>query len=377
MPKGKGKAEGRRRLKKAARALRVAGQKKVRDRRWGRAVEDEDLDAGGPRDHKMRRAVEDRPSSAAERLAEAGEHGTSADAPEALGRGIVVGVRRRACQVFLGGRQIECRIPTEMAVFQQTSLAVGDDVQVARRGSDAMVTGVAPRKSKLSRPDPRIPGVERVLAANVEVAVIVASVRDPAFNTRLIDRYLVAVQAGGAEPVLCVNKLDLVDAWPEDLAIYRDADVRIIGTSCRDGRGVQDLTQAIQAKLCVFVGHSGVGKSSLLNQIEPELKILTRPVRERDGRGRHVTTFSTLHQLANGCRVIDTPGVRGLGLWRMKREHLRLYFPEFEALPPCRFRDCSHTHEPDCAVRSAVEAGAVSVSRYESYARILATMPES
>lgn len=361
-------------LKRAARALRLSRQKRVRERRWDQAIEDEDHDAAGAREGKMRRPREDQPSSTVERLIEeSGPSGAAAEG-EPVGTGMVVGIRRRACQVLLGDEQMECLVPTELAVFQQTALAVGDRVDVIRRDDRLMVAGIGTRKTKLSRPDPHIPGVERIIAANVDLAVVVASAAQPSYNERVVDRCLVAVAAGEADAALCVNKIDLVDHAPEQVQGHRDAGVRVVLTSCVDGRGVADLSEVMRGKLCVMVGPSGVGKSSLLNVIDPGLSLLTKPVRERDGRGRHTTTFSELYQLKNGTRVIDTPGIRELGLYWLKAEDLAFYFPEFQRLPACRFRNCSHTHEPGCSVKAAVEGGDVAHARYESYVRIYDTL---
>jgi ribosome biogenesis GTPase len=373
----KGEGGGTRKdLKGFARAIRKAREKPVRQKRWAEAMQDEDADAGAPRDQKMRRPRENRASTIIRQVAEGGVAGGPDARGEPMGWGMVVGVRRRSCRVRLPDREVECLIPTEMAVFQQTALAVGDQVEVAQGDAKPIVVAVASRRSKLSRPDPTIPGVERVVVANVETVVIVASVVAPCFNPGLVDRYLVAVQAGGATSVLCVNKLDLA-AEPAEVAIYRDAGVRVIGASCVDRRGLDELVAAIRGRLCAFVGHSGVGKTSLLNALAPGLHLLTMPVRERDGRGRHATTFSALYELGEGIRVIDTPGVREIGLWRMAPEDVRFYFPEFNAFSPCHFRDCSHTHEPGCAVKAAVEGGRLPQARYDSYLRILDSLRDA
>ena len=356
------------RLKKAARAARYSRDSGARDKRWRLATHDEDLDAAETRDQKMRRSKEDLPSELVKRVAE-----TMADvdfsSPDTK-VGLVVGVRRRQARVLLDGDEIDCRIPTELAVFQRMTLGVGDQVAVVFEERGAAAVAVAPRKSKLSRPDPRIPGMERVVAANIDLALIVASAKQPAFNPRLVDRYLVAAQAGGAEALVCVNKLDLVDGLPEDARAYESAGVRVVGASCVDGRGIEDLTAAIQGKTCVIVGHSGVGKTTIVKAIDPGVEARTEPVRQSDGRGRHATTFSCLYVLSCGARVIDTPGVREFGLWRMSREDLSFYFREFEGLAACRFRNCTHTHEPGCAVKDAVERGDIARARYESYVRI-------
>ena len=366
------KGGSRKRYKKAARALRSAQADRTRETRWAEAIDDEDLDAAHTREERMSRSQEDLPSELVRDLADGADSGTVDPSTPGIKLARVIGARRRTCRALLDGREIECRIPTDLAMFQRMALAVGDLVAVELGSGGYVVSGVAPRKSKLSRPDPRIPGMERVVAANVDTVVIVASVAEPPFRAGVVDRYLIAIQAGGATALLCVNKIDLAEPPAEELAPYRSMDLAIIETSCVDGRGVDELTAAISRGMCVFVGHSGVGKTSLLNSIEPGIGALTRPVRERDGRGRHTTSLSCLHALSCGAQVIDTPGIREFGLWRMTREDLTFYFAEFRDQPPCRFRDCGHTHEPGCSIKAAVESGEIASARYEGYLRILA-----
>ena len=370
-----GKKGGKRgRLGRAAKSLRKARSGKPRSREWAGALDNEDLDAAHTREERMRRSREDMPSEIVRDLAEGSEAGTFDIGDPEVKAARVVGVRRRSCRALLEGEEIELRIPTDIAMFQRMVLAVGDWVAVGEGDSGYVVAGVAARASKLSRPDPHIHGMERVVAANIDAVVIVASVVQPEFSPGAVDRYLIAAQAGAAEPMLCVNKTDAAEPPAELVDLYRDMAMPVFLTSCADGRGVDAVSEAIRGKTCVFVGHSGVGKSSLLNQLDPTLNARVGVVREADGRGRHTTTFCCLYRLACGAEVIDTPGVREIGLWRMSPEDLPFYFPEFHDLPPCRFRDCAHTHEPGCAVKDAVETGAVARPRYESYVRILGSL---
>jgi ribosome biogenesis GTPase len=226
------------------------------------------------------------------------------------------------------------------------------------------------RRTKLSRPAVGHTR-EKVIAANIGLVVIVASVAKPAFSPDLIDRYLIAAQAGGAEPVLCLNKTDLVEKEPPLLAFYRDLGIRVIRTSCATGEGISTLREVLAQELSVLAGHSGVGKSSLVNVLEPALNIETQEISESTRKGRHTTSTSRLYVLGSGARIIDTPGIRQLGLWGISPEEVDYYFHELaEAAPRCRFRDCTHVHEPGCAIKSAVDSGAISRARYESYVRI-------
>jgi len=295
---------------------------------------------------------------------------------------LVVAVAAGRCSVLCDGERVECLLRSELARGQQTDLAVGDQVRFTQSGAEGVVEEVLPRRTTLSRPDPFYRHIERVIAANIDAAVIVVSVVAPPFDPRLLDRYLIAIQRGGAEPMVCVNKIDLLQS-AEDRATeiaklrpYRDLGVKIILCSANDGQGVEALLTALSGKLCVFVGHSGVGKSSLLNALKPELNLATNTLRVGDGKGRHTTTGSQLYELAKQIRVIDTPGVREFGLWKLTLEEARWYFAEFADLAPgCRFSDCSHLHEPACAIKRAVDRGRISSARYDSYRRIASNLP--
>ena len=212
----------------------------------------------------------------------------------------------------------------------------------------------------------------------MDIVVNVVSLKTPPLHPGLIDRYLIAIGKSGAEPLVCVNKVDL-QASPEDLEPmrpYQDVGIPVIFCSAATGTGLVELSEALAGKLCVFAGHSGVGKSSLLNALDPQLEIATGSVSSANTKGRHTTTSSALYRLPNGATVIDTPGIREFGLWDVTKDDLRNYYQEF-AGHPCAFSDCTHTHEPDCGVKQAVAAGEIPKPRYESYARIRASLETS
>jgi ribosome biogenesis GTPase len=318
---------------------------------------------------------------------------TRSDAPEPeLTQGLVVGLTRRRATVLVEGADepILCRLSAEMAGRQQSAIAVGDRVSITELdlpGEEEQheVVNVLPRSSKLARPDAHDTRQERVVAANVDVVVIVVSVASPPLHPRLIDRYLVAVEWGECDAIIAVNKVDLLPPDELEEALrkldpYREAGIPIAVCAAAPGDDsssrVDELRTLLAGKTCAFVGHSGVGKSSLANALDAKLGIETGAVRGLDQRGRHTTTASEMHFIENPdgseIRVIDTPGVRFFGLAEMSPEELRWLFPEFEAyVHSCKFTDCSHEHEPGCAVKEAVDNGGLSAARYDTYLRLL------
>ncbi|MGH9659548.1 MAG: ribosome small subunit-dependent GTPase A [Bryobacteraceae bacterium] len=276
-------------------------------------------------------------------------------------RGVVAAIFGPTCLIWSGEEDVTCRpLP---------GLAVGDRV-VFSRAREAVVE-VEPRTSKLSRPDPGNPRRERIIAANVDVLVIVTTLRSPEFRPGLVDRYLVAASSGGARPVICVNKVDLLESPAElrQLDAYRGLGVPVVPCSAATGAGLELLLEYLRGSQCVLAGHSGVGKSSLLNALVPGLELAVSAISEAHGKGRHTTSAASLHRLENGAIVIDTPGVREFGLWNAGLDEVRRGFPEFDALA-CRFRGCSHIEEPGCEVRRATEEGRIDGRRYDAYRRL-------
>ena len=255
-------------------------------------------------------------------------------------------------------------------------LAPGDRVVAEKRGDEWFIKAVAPRHSYLSRPAIMKARVQ-TLAANVDQLVIVSATRQPAFRPGLVDRFLIVAEKGGVRPILCVNKTDLVKRIPEDVEIYRDLGIPVFETCCLTGEGIEELRGGLTDSVSVLAGHSGVGKSSLIHALDPDRHIATQEVSEATEKGRHTTTASRLYTLRDGVRIIDTPGIRELGLWDITPESLDFYFPEIgEAAHGCRFRDCTHTNEPDCAVQAAVEAGTIPSQRFQSFLRIRESMTD-
>jgi ribosome biogenesis GTPase / thiamine phosphate phosphatase len=280
--------------------------------------------------------------------------------------GQVIGIGPTGCRVLLNEEAVACK--------PKAGLAVGDFVDLDDLGN---IRTIHPRRTTLSRPDPTNPHLERVIAANIDAVLMVVTIRSPDFRPGLIDRYLIAIEKGRAVPILCVNKIDLVPSPDEFSALnpYRNLGIPIIYLSTRTAEGLAELRAALAGKLAVFVGHSGVGKSSLTNALKPEARAVTSHISQYYQKGRHITTGSTMYQLADGLRLIDTPGVREFGLWQLSPGELAGHFHDFDdASRLCQFADCTHTHEPICGVRDAVDEGTVATQRYETYLRIRETI---
>src|SRR5579872_2437287 len=223
---------------------------------------------------------------------------------------IVIAVSSARCRLFLDGREVDCVVPSEIARRQRSALAVGDRV-VAEPADGALyrLVEIEPRRTVLSRPDPMNPRIERLIAANIDLAINVVSIKAPPLRPRLIDRFLIAIQRGGAQAAICVNKIDLADkgdAALEPLRVYEDL-VPVVACSTKTGEGLDRLRALIESKTCAFVGHSGVGKSSLLNALDARLKLATGGLQKKRSTGRHTTTAATLFDLGDNTYVIDTP----------------------------------------------------------------------
>lgn len=278
--------------------------------------------------------------------------------------------------VYAGGVQYRCHLrkKVKFATDQTTPVAVGDDAVITViNDAEGVIEEVRPRRTVLSRPAIGRETSEHVLAANIDSLVIVASVAEPALRPGLIDRFLIAAEAGHLTPAIVINKTDLeaTSETEEVIAVYRGLGYELFVTSTISGMGVDDLRRFLKDHRSLFCGHSGVGKSSLLNQLLPGISLRTSNVSAVTGKGRHTTSSMELFHLPDGGFVIDTPGLKVLGLWRVDRESLASYYPEMEAYRDrCRFTGCRHLAEPDCAVKQAVEAGHITRLRYDNYCHI-------
>ena len=265
--------------------------------------------------------------------------------------------------------------------WQETSLAaVGDWVTISlQEDGTGMIEAVAPRKSVLSRTRPSARNRslasdrEQVLVANLDQVVFVFSTKKPHPSLRKLDRFLVVAEMNELTAVICVNKTDLtgLEKARQMFHLYEEIGYRVIYTSVPENRGIDELRDCLRDKITVFAGSSGVGKSSLLNAIQPGLGLKVNEVSQASGKGLHTTRYAEMFPLNFGGYVADTPGIRGLALFDLEPTELDAYFREIAPyVPACRFSDCSHRHEPGCTVRAAVEQGKISRQRYESYLRL-------
>ncbi|MEZ4700319.1 MAG: ribosome small subunit-dependent GTPase A [Rhodothermales bacterium] len=258
-------------------------------------------------------------------------------------------------------------------------LAVGDRVTLQMNPDQTgSISAIHPRRNRLSRRAAgRRVGIEHVLAANIDAAWVIQAVRMPAPNPGFVDRFLVMAEYHHLPAGIVLNKIDLLRPEDEEAvdafeAIYTDIGYPVLRTSAVSGVGMETLREALAGKTNVLTGPSGAGKSTLLNALAPELALATGAVSERTNKGRHTTTFPSLHPLPEGGYVVDTPGIREYGLYDVEAGELSHYFVEFRPyLDECHFPNCTHDHEPACAVRDAVDAGEIHPSRYRSYLNML------
>jgi ribosome biogenesis GTPase len=261
-----------------------------------------------------------------------------------------------------------------------TLVAIGDIVRYQDMGEDGgVITHIFERDSFLLRTSIRDAEYAQVLVANVDQVIIAVAATDELLRPGLIDRYLIAAAMGGLDAHICINKIDLPDEEDREFveeiaAMYRDLDYTVVLSSCVTGEGIDELHALLHEKLSVLSGHSGVGKTSLLNILIPALDEKTAELSDQSQRGMHTTTQSTLYELPEGGFIADTPGIREFGLFQFDPDDLHTYFPEFvQHADDCRFPSCTHTHEPGCAVKDAVESEKIHPLRYRSYLQILET----
>jgi len=303
--------------------------------------------------------------------------------------GTVVENRGALFEVMVDGRVVRCLLRGRLKNVKKghrrqaaTPVAAGDRVKIALlEPGRGVIEEILPRESDLSRMAAGNVPLRQTLVANVDQAVIVFAAAEPRADLFLLDRFLVQVMAGGMEPLVCINKTDLVDGEPPRLeaggqvharfAVYRKCGFRVLFASAERGDGVPELKEALTDRRSVLCGPSGVGKSSLLNAIAPGLNLRVGDMGDVTHKGRHTTTSITLLEMPFGGWVADTAGLRQMGFWEVSAEQVSAAFPDIAPyIGRCRFSNCSHGGEGGCAIREAVQAGEVEGRRVRSWSQI-------
>lgn len=276
------------------------------------------------------------------------------------------------------GQMVECRVKGNFrlkGIRTTNPVAVGDGVTVREDGE--WITAIDPRRNYIIRKASNLSKQSHILAANIDVALLVVTVARPETSTTFIDRFLASAEAYSVPVVIVFNKTD--DLSPEEretvdylTLLYTHIGYDVLHISATQGSGIETLKTRMAGKVTLLAGHSGVGKSTLINRLIPGLNVRTAEISEAHGTGMHTTTFSALYDLPEGGSVIDIPGIKGFGTFDMEPEEIAHYFREiFDIGRQCRFDNCTHTHEPGCAVLQAIEAHQIAPSRYQSYLSML------
>lgn len=269
-------------------------------------------------------------------------------------------------------------------------IAVGDQVVIdsdtERRDNESdisfIITEIAKRKNYITRTSPANKHQHHIIASNLDQSLLFATLKDPKTSQGFIDRFLITCEAYHIPAIIVFNKSDLYrkkeeEKFAEVKSIYEAIGYRVMSMSIEKGTGVEEVKTLLKDKVTLLSGHSGVGKSTFINAVFPQLNLKTKDVSGWSGKGMHTTTFAEMFDLPDGGKIIDTPGIRELGLVDISKEELSHYFPEMRAiLNDCRFNNCMHLNEPGCAVKLAVEEGTVHIDRYISYCNILESINE-
>ena len=301
--------------------------------------------------------------------------GRNSSGEERRGAGKVLTATRKTYSVAVERQVIQCTMRGKLAVDDgYDTVRVGDNVKVTwQEDGPGVIEEILPRTSKLSRSIESRAYQEHIIAVNISQLLIIMSTRRPRFKSGLLDRYLVIAEKNQLHPLICINKVDLAPSkqFRHFQEYYEKLNYPVLFTSAVSGEGITDLAEALSEGVTALVGFSGVGKSTLINAIEPGLDIRVGDVSERTLKGQHTTTSAEMFPLSSGGFVVDTPGIRELGFWGIYKKDLQHYFIELKHYAPrCQFADCTHIHEPGCAVKMAVQAGDILAERYENYVNI-------
>ena len=279
---------------------------------------------------------------------------------------------------------LECRIKGKFRIkgIKSTNpIAVGDvvdyDLDTSVDVTIGVITNIHNRKNYIVRKSVNLSKQTHIIASNIDVVFLLVTINNPVTTTSFIDRFLVTAEAYGIEAVLVFNKIDTFDEAVLDEQLYLQYVYSNIGYKClrvsaQEKKGLEELKAMMIGKVSMFSGHSGVGKSTLVNALEPTLNLKTKQISDSHGQGQHTTTFAEMFDLSFDARIIDTPGIRGFGVVDMEKQEIGDYFPEFFALKEqCKFNNCLHKEEPHCAVKEALDKDEIAWSRYKSYIQIL------
>ena len=282
------------------------------------------------------------------------------------------------------GDFMECRIKGKFrmkGIKSTNPIAVGDIVDYDLDENSDVVTGtitnIHDRKNYIVRKSVNLSHQMHIIASNLDYVFLLITINNPPTTTNFIDRFLVTAEAYGIETILVFNKIDTYDEAMLDEQLFMQYIYQQIGYKClrvssTEGKGIEELKNIMIGKVTMFSGHSGVGKSTLVNAMEPSLHLKTKTISEQSKQGQHTTTFAEMYDLSFGAQIIDTPGIKGFGIVDMEKEEISGYFPEFFKLKDqCKFNNCLHKDEPKCAVKDALEKDEISYSRYNSYLKIL------
>ena len=285
------------------------------------------------------------------------------------------------------GKVVECKIKGNFrlkGIRSTNPVAVGDNVEIALNSEGtAFITHIEERRNYVIRKSQNLSKQSHILAANVDQAFLIVTVNYPQTSTTFIDRFLASAEAYSVPVVLVFNKCDILS---DDERHYQQSMIHLyetIGYECREvsaatGEGVDGLHELLKGKITLLSGNSGVGKSTLINKILPEANLRTAEISDAHNTGMHTTTFSEMLELPEGGYIIDTPGIKGFGTFNMEPEELTSYFPEiFHFSKGCKFSNCTHTHEPGCAVLKAIDDHFIAQSRYQSYLNMLEDKDEN